>query len=110
MAAKPTRKLILATLIAVGAGLLVWWAQESFEGRHWRGYREAGRRAYERGNYEWAEKWFKKALKVAEDLGPHDPRVRQSLADLVSAYRAQGRTAAADSALTRAKSLGRRTR
>ena len=107
MAAKPNRKFILAPLIVMVTGLLLWYAHVAFEGRHWKEYREAGQRAFERGNYEWAEKMFKKALKEAEDLGVEDPRVRQSLVDLIRVYKSQGRAAAADSARTRAQALPR---
>ena len=41
----------------------------------------------------------------ARDLGPRDPRVRQSLEDLSRIYRAQGKQALADSALALARRL-----
>jgi hypothetical protein len=43
--------------------------------RSWEEYIEAGDRALERGNYEWAEKMYLEALQYAENKSPRDPLV-----------------------------------
>ncbi len=103
--AKLDPKRIIVPLIVLAAGVVVWYAHISYEARYWEEYREAGLRALERGNYKWAEKMARKALVEARDLGPRDPRVRQSLEDLSRVYRAQGKEAQADSVLARARAL-----
>ena len=98
-------KRIIVPLIALAAAVVVWYAHVSYETRFWDEYREASLRALERGNYDWAEKMARKALVEARDLGPRDPRVRQSLEDLSRIDRAQGKQALADSALALARRL-----
>ena len=103
--AKLNLKPIKVALLALVAGLAVWFAYASLRTRYWEEYREAGLRALERGNYEWAEKMAGKALVEARDLGERDRRVIQSLKDLARVYRAQGRKALADSVLALARDL-----
>ena len=103
--AKPNPRLIVGLLVAIALGLLLWYAHTAFEDRHWQEYRKAGQRAFERGNYKWAEKMHKKALREAKDLGPKDPRITKSLVDLSKVYKAQGRRGLADSARARARAL-----
>ena len=109
MAAKKKKKsnpaLFVAPLIALVIGLALWYAHVAFEDRHWKEYREAGQRASARGNYEYAERMHRKALKEAEDLGPQSPLIVQSLADLSKIYKAQGKSDQATSALARARAL-----
>ena len=103
--ANPKPRLIAGFLVAIALGLLLWYAQIAFEDKHWQEYRKAGQRAFERGNYKWAEKMHKKALQEAKDLGAKDPRIIKSLVDLSKVYKAQGRRGLADSTRTRARAL-----
>ena len=46
------------------------------EDRSWQEYIDAGDRAYERGNYAWAEKMYREALQYAEQHDADGPMVR----------------------------------
>ena len=46
--------------------------------RSWQEYIDAGVRAYERGNYAWAEKMYREALQYAEQNGKDDPQVAKT--------------------------------
>jgi tetratricopeptide (TPR) repeat protein len=64
----------------------------AFDDRHWLAFDDAGDVAYERGNYDYAERMYKEALQVAREL--EDQRlIRASLEALSRAYAAQGRPA-----------------
>ncbi len=103
--ANPPLRLLTAPLLLLAAALILWYAHVGFADRHWRNFREAGDRAYERGNYAWAAKMYGKALKEARDLDPHDPRVVKSLVDLNKVYKAQGRADLADLAMDQARKV-----
>ena len=57
----------------------------------WRQYIEAGKEAYQRGDYAEAVRQTQFAVKEAEDFGEEDPRFARSLNDLALLYQAQGR-------------------
>ncbi len=50
--------------------------------RSWQEYIDAGDRALERGNYEWAEKMYGKAMQYAQNKDAKDPLVAKTRASL----------------------------
>lgn len=102
---KPLLRALVIALIVLVAALLLWHAHTAFSDRHWNSYKEAGDRAYARGNYAWAEKMYGKALREARDLDPHDSRVVKSLVDLGRVYKAQERDDLAAAAIARAREI-----
>jgi hypothetical protein len=108
--AKSPLRLLTAPLLILAAALLLWYAYAGFSDRHWHNYREAGNRAYARGNYAWAAKMYSKALKEARDLDPYDPRVVKSLVDLSKTYKAQNRNDLANLAIAQARKVRAHTK
>ncbi len=87
------KKIVIGLALAfLAVGLVVAFNQDS----PWQAYMDAGKQAYERGNYPEAEKQLGAALKEAEGLGPEHPDVAQSLNNLAALYRAQGKYAEAE--------------
>ena len=100
---KPNLAILLMPLLAVAVALLLWLANAGFEDRHWQGYRMAGQRAFDRGNYEYALRMHKKALKVAEELDPDHQHVAESLRDISKTRAVLGKQK--ESALKKARPL-----
>jgi tetratricopeptide (TPR) repeat protein len=72
----------------------------------WVQYREDAKRAYERGEYQEAERLYRQGVTEAERaFGDGDLRVATSLGDLAEFYRSQGRYAEAESLLKKSLSL-----
>jgi tetratricopeptide (TPR) repeat protein len=57
----------------------------------WQQHYDAGKTAYEQGQYTKAEKQFGAALKEAEGFGPDDLRLARSLNNLAAVYAVQGK-------------------
>jgi tetratricopeptide (TPR) repeat protein len=68
----------------------------------WEAYKAAGSKAYKQGNYIEAETQFSIALKLAEELGPQDPRLGTSLNNLGMAYKTRGQFGKAELLFRRA--------
>ena len=85
---KPNLQVLAAPLILILVGLGAWYAKTAFEDRVWKEYREAGVRAYERRNFDYAVKMFEKALVEAKDLSPEKRAL--TLQDLSRAHMGQG--------------------
>ncbi len=62
----------------------------------WEQAMESGRKAYEQGRYEDAEKHLKTALQEAESFEPRDPRLAATLEQVITVYRTQGKIILAD--------------
>lgn len=77
VAAKPsyTKVLVFLGLFFVALFAVMFTASDE---RSWQEYIEAGDRAYERGNYVWAEKMYREALQYAEQQGKDDPLVAKT--------------------------------
>ena len=88
---KPKPVVFFVPLIVLLTALFFWYIQDVFEDRTWKEYRQAGQRAFDRGNFKYAEKMYRRALKEARDLGPQSPLIEQSLADLSEVYKTQGK-------------------
>jgi hypothetical protein len=73
--------------------------------RFWEDTRSAGHRAYQRGNYEYAQRMYHEALEQAEDLDPGGRLVVASLLDLGRVYEARGRADSAALYRERARAL-----
>ena len=101
---KPSQTALLLFII-LGLCLLFWLIYFSFEDRHWKKFSEAGTRALERGNYEWAEKMYGEALQYAQAQGPDNPRVVETFLLLHRLYKVQGRNELAEQMLARAREL-----
>ena len=85
---KPNLQVLAAPLLLLVVGLAAWYAKTAFEDRVWKEYREAGLRAYERRNYDYAVKMFEKAVVEAEELGAHKRAI--TLQDLARAHLGKG--------------------
>ena len=96
---KPKPVLFVGPLIVLVVVLVLWYVHGAFEDRTWKEYRQAGHRAFSRGNLKYAEGMYRRALKEAEDLGPQSPLIKQSLADLSKVYKARDKRGQADSSL-----------
>ena len=96
---KPELVIFVVPLIVLVAALFFWYIQGAFEDRTWKEYRQAGHRAFDRGNFKYAEKMYRRALKEARDVGPQSPLIKQSLADLSKVYKARDKRGQADSSL-----------
>ncbi len=75
-------------LFFVAIMLVLFYAAEN---RSWQEYIDAGDRAYERGNYPWAEKMYREALQYAEQKGKKDPLVAKTWRHLKRLERARSR-------------------
>ncbi len=71
-----TTRWLLGGVLCLTFGLALASAQQTA----WENYLEAGRKAYEQGDYPEARKMFSAALEEADKSGPDDPRVAISLA------------------------------
>lgn len=98
-----SRSLIAFGIIA-GMGLLLWQFQTSFGERYWREFKAAGNRALERGNYEWAERMYREALKYAQNQRDEE-KMRESYLLLHRLYKAQGKQELAQEMLSLAQEL-----
>jgi hypothetical protein len=98
---------LLLLLAAAGLGLILWQLDAQFEERHWTEFSEAGTRALERGNYDWAEKMYTEALQYAQQQGNQDKEV-QSYRLLNRLYDMQGEQEKAADMLARARRVGSR--
>ena len=78
-------------LVAVLGVLLAWVAYTESRDRFWENTRAAGHRAYQRGNFDYAQRMYHEALQQARDLAPEGRRVVQSLVDMSHVYAARGR-------------------
>ena len=56
MPAGPTRGV---AVIAVAMCVLLWLAYTEFDDRHWSAFKDAGDRAFGRGNYAYAQRMYK---------------------------------------------------
>jgi len=76
----------------------------------WDEFRQAGHRAYRRGNYKYARQMYREALQQAEELDPGGRLVVESLLDMARVYQAQGHpdTSAVYQARARALQSGSR--
>ena len=83
--AKPLA-LIIALMVAI-LGFLYF----SSEDRSWQEYIDAGDRALERGNYEWAKKMYGQAMQYAQNKDPDDPLVAKTQAYLKRLEKVKGR-------------------
>ena len=90
--AKPTYTkflVFIGLLFAVLFAVLLTTTDE----RSWQEYIEAGDRAYERGNYVWAEKMYREALQYAEQQGKDDPLVAKTWRQLNRLERTRSQSA-----------------
>ena len=85
---KPNFQVLAAPLLLLLVGLEAWYAKTAFEDRIWKEYRQAGIRAYERRNYDYAVKMHEKAVVEAEGLGA--AKRAMSLHDLARAHLGNG--------------------
>ena len=92
----------IGVLAAVGWGM--WWFDAAFEERHWREFQAAGERAYERGNLDYAEGMFLKAVQYSEQQGNSEHAVI-SCASLRQLYLHRNDSAAAAQIVARARAL-----
>ena len=79
------------TWVLAGMLCLALWSASFSQGILWETYTDAGKEAYEQGNYTEAEKLFVAALKEAEMFGPQDPRLATGLNNLALLYETQGK-------------------
>lgn len=76
----------------------------------WNTYTDFGAMAFEKGDYELAEKMFEAALEAAQQLGPDDARLASSFNNLALVYQRQGQKLKATTLYKRALSMYDRTR
>jgi hypothetical protein len=78
--ANPTRPSYTRFLVIIGLFFAILFAVllTASEERSWQEYIDAGDRAYERGNYAWAEKMYREALQYAEQHGKDNPLVAKT--------------------------------
>ena len=94
--------------IAVGVILVLGvFGAIAFDDRHWHAFDDAGDVAYERGNFDYAERMYGEALQVAHELEDAE-LLAASLQALSRTYAAQGRHAEARAAVQEARGLRRR--
>ena len=91
--------------------LALWPVSASGQGTPWASYTDGGIKAFQQGKHAEAEKFFQAAVKEAEQFGPQDSRLPQSLNNLAALYYKQGQYARAEpvykrSLGTREKALG----
>ena len=67
----------VALLVAILSSLYF-----SVEDRYWQEYIDAGDRALNRGNYEWAEKMYNEALQYAQNKDAKNPLIAKTRAYL----------------------------
>ena len=93
------------TWVLAGMLCLALWSASFSQGILWETYNDAGKEAYEQGNYTKAEKLWVAALKEAEKFGPQDPRLATGLNNLAALYRAQGKYGEAEPFYKRALAI-----
>ena len=103
-AGKARQALWIAAVVLVIAFLL-WLGFAGFEDRHWSAFKEAGDRAFGRGNYAYALRMYDSALDEAERVDPDGDKVVQALLALSSTHKALGESMLAESMLARARAL-----
>ena len=106
-AAGPTR---WVAVIAVAMCVLLWLAYTEFNDRHWSAFKDAGDRAFSRGNYAYAERMYNEALQEAKRLDPNGEEVVQTLVALSHTHKARGEQSLADAMLARARAVRARRR
>lgn len=94
--------LVAVVLVAVAVG---WAAHLATEDRMLNEFRQAGHRAYRRGNYKYARQMYREALQQAEELDPDGPKVVESLLDMGRVHQAQGHPDTAAVFQARARAL-----
>ncbi len=94
--------LVVVVIAALAAG---WAAHLATEGRMWDEFRQAGHRAYGRGNYKYARQMYREALQRAEERDPGGSRVVASLLDMGRVHQAQGHPDTAAVFQARARAL-----
>lgn len=98
MARRSRRRRSLKPLLSVLVLLLLlpamWWLHNAFPRRNWNEFTDAGTRAMERGNHDWAEKMYREALQYAQRHGSRDNEAR-SYVNLYRLYVAMEDTARA---------------
>ena len=95
---------LLLLLVVAALGLTFWWLYSAFQQRHWNAFSQAGDRALERGNYEWAEKMYQQALQYAQTKKNEEKTV-QSYLLLHRLYKRQGEEELAAEMINRARQL-----
>ena len=78
-------------VLLAGMFLIFIFTQACSKSNNWEDYNQAGKYAYERGDYIEAEKQWLAALAAAEKFRSHDARLAATLSNLAELYRAQGR-------------------
>lgn len=101
----PQRRRIWLVVFAIAAVVAGWTAHLATEGRMWNEFRQAGHRAYRRGNYKYARQMYREALQQAEELNPGGPREVKSLLDMGRVHQAQGHPDTAAMFQARARAL-----
>ena len=86
-----SRRAPALVLVAAMGVLLAWVAYTGSQDRFWDDTRAAGHRAYQRGNFDYAQRMYREALQQARELDPDGHRVIQSLVDMSRVYEARGR-------------------
>ena len=74
-----TWQLSFTVALLVAMLILMYFSSEN---RYWQEYIDAGDRASEHGNYEWAKKMYNEALQYAQNKDPKDPLVAKTKAYL----------------------------
>lgn len=83
-----------AKWLLVGLVWLAFWPVDApAQGNEWESYRDVGIEAFLQGDYAGAEKQFATAVRAAEEFGPEDPRLAESINGLAEVFRAQGKFA-----------------
>ena len=98
-------------LIAIGLGACSTGPRHSVDPSHeaWQARTDAGRVAFERGQYDEAEQLFNQALTQAEAFGPADARLATSLNNVATVDRIRKRYPEAESLDRRALSIQEQT-
>ena len=91
--------------VAIAAIALGYAAHLATEDRMWDEFRQAGHRAYRRGNYKYARQMYREALQQAEELDPGGQLVVESLLDMGRVHQAQGHPDTAATYRARAHAL-----
>ena len=95
-----------ALLISVVFGLCLIWLIYLFSGDpYWEASVKSGNQAFERGNYEWAEKMYEQALRYAREQNPDRRRTIETLLLLRRLYQVQGRDELAEQTMERIRKL-----